>query len=205
MRWSLLQDPSEWYLYHTLYREACEKWPEQPFERIAEHIRIRPDWIVGDFGCGECVLQQTLSQNKVVGIDHVAWDEQVIVCNMAATPLDDAYLDVAVFSLSLMGTNWREYLREAYRTLKPYGYLFVAEPRKRWQDRLEELKEAIEVEHFRLLGDIKHRYNFIYLTALKMWNRRERQRIRMRLLEQRYALTDFNTYLGPTCSGEAVF
>ena len=39
----LKEDPSEWYLYHTLYRENREGWSEQPFEQIAEHIRRRPD------------------------------------------------------------------------------------------------------------------------------------------------------------------
>jgi hypothetical protein len=48
--------PSEWYLYHTLSREARKSWPERPFEKIAERIQKRPDWVVGDFGCGECLL-----------------------------------------------------------------------------------------------------------------------------------------------------
>jgi hypothetical protein len=164
----LQRDASEWYLYHTLYRETREKWPEQPFERIARHIRIRPDWVVGDFGCGECLLRRALPQNSVMSIDHVAWDDQVIVCDMFSTPLEEACLDVAVFSLSLMGTNWIDYLREAYRTLKPYGYLFIAEPQKKWQDRTEELKQAIEAEHFSILGNMEQRYDFVYLTALKM-------------------------------------
>lgn len=164
----LQHDPSEWYLYHTLYRETREKWPEQPVERIAEHIRIRPDWIVGDFGCGECLLRQALPDNNVMSIDHIACDEQVIACDISSTPLDDACLDVVVFSLSLMGTNWTDYLKEAYRTLKPYGYLFIAEPQKKWKDCMEELKQAVEAEHFRLLGDMEQRYDFVYLTALKM-------------------------------------
>jgi SAM-dependent methyltransferase len=162
------QDPSEWYLYHTLYREAREKWPEQPFERLAERIRVRPAWVVGDFGCGECLLRQALPGNHVIGIDHVAQDEQVIACDMASTPLEQATLDVAVFSLSLMGSNWTDYLREAFRTLRPYGHLFIAEPQKRWQDRVEELKDAVRAEGFHLLGDVEQRYDFLYLTALKI-------------------------------------
>ncbi|BCL83667.1 hypothetical protein ccbrp13_61320 [Ktedonobacteria bacterium brp13] len=164
----LQQDASEWYLYHTLCREMREKWPEHPIERIAGHIRVRPDWIVGDFGCGECLLGQALPHNKVVGIDHVAWNKQVIASDMSSTPFDDAYFDVVVFSLSLMGTNWTDYLREAYRTLKPYGYLFIAEPQKKWKDRIEKLKKEVEIGKFRLLGDIEQRYNFVYLVALKM-------------------------------------
>jgi Hypothetical methyltransferase/Helicase conserved C-terminal domain/Type III restriction enzyme, res subunit/Integrase repeat unit len=160
-------DPSEWYLYHTLYREMRKDWPEQPSERIAERIRVRPDWVVADFGCGECLLKHMLSNNLVMSIDHVAWDESVIACDMSSTPLENATLDVAVFSLSLMGTNWVDYLKEAYRTLKPYGHLFIAEPLRKWQEHIEDLKHAVRTQGFSLLGTIEQRYDFIYLTAIK--------------------------------------
>jgi len=163
----LQKDPSEWYLYHTLYREARESWSEQPFERIASNIRVRPDWVVGDFGCGECLLREALPTNSVIGLDHVKWDENVVQCDMSATPLEDTCLDVAVFSLSLMGANWPDYLKEAYRTLKPYGHLFIAEPKKKWQYRIEQLKEAVEAAEFRIVGDAEQRYDFVYLTAIK--------------------------------------
>jgi ubiquinone/menaquinone biosynthesis C-methylase UbiE len=105
--------------------------------------------------------------NKVIGLDHVGWDESVVECDMTTTPLDDANLDVAVFSLSLMGSNWADYLKEAYRTVKPYGHLFIAEPAGRWQGRSEELKAAVEGAGFRPLGDVEQRYDFIYVTAVK--------------------------------------
>ncbi|MDP8951876.1 MAG: RRP8 family class I SAM-dependent methyltransferase, partial [Actinomycetota bacterium] len=57
----LESDPSEWYLYHTLYREARTGWSELPAEHIASHLRARPDLKVGDFGCGECLLKAALS------------------------------------------------------------------------------------------------------------------------------------------------
>ena len=34
-------------------------------------------------------------------------------------PLDDKVLDVAIYSLSLMGTNYIDFLLEAHRVLKP--------------------------------------------------------------------------------------
>ena len=159
-------DPSEWYLYHTLYREARATWPEHPVDHIAERISMRPDWVVGDFGCGECLLAAELP-NRVIGIDHVALHEDVIACDMASTTVDSASLDVAVFSLSLMGTNWEAYLREAYRTLKPYGYLLIAEPIGRWRDDRATLQAAVESVGFRVVGDVEQRYDFLYLTALK--------------------------------------
>jgi SAM-dependent methyltransferase len=163
----LQEDPSEWYLYHTLYREARESWPEQPFERIAERIRVRPDWMVGDFGCGEGLLKKALPGNHVIGLDHVSWDESVVACDMSATPLEDTSLDVAVFSLSLMGLNWADYLKEAHRTVKPYSHVFIVEPKKKWQNNIEELKDTIEAAGFYIMGDVEQRYDFLYLTAVK--------------------------------------
>jgi hypothetical protein len=135
----LKDDPSEWYLYHTLYREARAGWEEVPAEQVASKLRElrelqgRPGLVVGDFGCGECLLRDALAGegDEVRGFDHVAADETVAACDMAHTPQKDGVLDAAVFSLSLMGRNWPEYLAEAHRTLKPFGLLFVAEPARR--------------------------------------------------------------------------
>ena len=43
---------------------------------------------------------------------------------MLQTPLEDSKLDIAIFSLSLMGTNFLQFIREAHRTLRP-GYILV--------------------------------------------------------------------------------
>lgn len=43
--------------------------------------------------------------------------------NFLQTPLDSSSVDVAVFCLSLMGTNYQSYLKESYRVLKP-GFVF---------------------------------------------------------------------------------
>ena len=163
----LQRDASEWYLYHTLYREARATWPEHPVERLAEQLRRRPEWVVGDFGCGECLLKAAVP-NRVVGLDHVAWDDTVIAGDMAVTPLEPGSLDVAVFSLSLMGTNWPDYLREAYRTLKPYGHLLIAEPAGRWRDDPGALRTAVETAGFRVVGEIEQRYAVLYLAALRL-------------------------------------
>lgn len=53
---------------------------------------------------------------------------------MAQVPLEDASVDVAVFCLSLMGTNIRDFLEEANRVLKPGGLLKVAEVSSRFED-----------------------------------------------------------------------
>jgi ribosomal RNA-processing protein 8 len=42
---------------------------------------------------------------KVHSFDLVAAAPHVVACNMAHVPLEDASVDVAVFSLALMGTD----------------------------------------------------------------------------------------------------
>lgn len=162
----LKENPEEWYLYHTLYREARKTWAEIPFEKIAKSLKKRPDWVIGDFGCGEAKLAEILA-NKVYSFDHVAINEKVTACDMTHTPLEDATLDVAVFSLSLMGLNYVEYLQEAYRTLKFGGMLKIAEPINRWQDKREELLSNIADAGFLLIGEVVESNQFLYIDAIK--------------------------------------
>jgi ubiquinone/menaquinone biosynthesis C-methylase UbiE len=65
----------------------------------------------------------------------VAANDTVVACDMAHVPLGDETLDVAIFSLSLMGANFTDYLREAHRTLKLDGRLHIIESTARFTDR----------------------------------------------------------------------
>ncbi len=160
------ENPEEWYLYHTLYREARKTWAEVPFEKIAKSLKKRPDWMIGDFGCGEAKLAEILP-NKVYSFDHIAINEKVTACDMLNVPLDDLELDVAVFSLSLMGLNYSDYLKEAYRTLKFGGLLKIAEPISRWVEKRNELIANITKAGFVLVGEVIESNQFLYIDAIK--------------------------------------
>jgi superfamily II DNA or RNA helicase len=163
----LEKDPEEFYLYHTLYRKARETWTEIPFQVIAEQINKRPDWVIGDFGCGEALLSKSV-RNKMYSFDHVAINPSVMACDMSNTGLNPEILDVAVFSLSLMGVNWADYLKEAYRILRSGGLLKIAEPASSWSDdSFIALKNGIESAGFEILGDGKLSSKFIYFDAVK--------------------------------------
>jgi superfamily II DNA or RNA helicase len=163
----LVKDPEEFYLYHSLYKEARQTWSEIPFEVMAEQVNKRPDWVVGDFGCGEALLSKSV-RNKVYSFDHVAINPSVIACDMSNTGLEGEILDVAVFSLSLMGTNWQDYFKEAFRMLRPGGLLKISEPASGWEkDNFSELKLGIEAAGFQLLGDAKLSSKFVYFDAAK--------------------------------------
>lgn len=128
------EDPEAFLLYHRGFQSQVKKWPLQPVDRIARDLRQRPaSLVVADFGCGDCRLASSV-RNPVHCFDLASLDPRVTVCDMAQVPLEDKSVDVAVFCLSLMGTNIRDFLEEANRVLKPGGLLKVAEVSSRFED-----------------------------------------------------------------------
>lgn len=165
-----LQDnPDEFFKYHALYKEARTNWNEIPYLVIANKLKDKPYLVVADFGCGEALLAKELD-NQVYSFDHIAMDDTVIECDMKQTILADNFIDVAVFSLSLQGLNWKEYLLEAKRSLKPYGNLFIAEPTYSWQDdNYQELTDTILNLGFVILQKtISNCGKFVYVDAVNL-------------------------------------
>ena len=132
----LVRDPQEWIEYHELYREARKDWTVVPYDEFIRWAELRQGLVIADFGCGEASVAAALAdRHTIYSLDHVAISEAVVACDMAHTPLDDESVDVALFSLSLMGTNIADYLREANRVLKLDGTLHIYEATSRFNDR----------------------------------------------------------------------
>ena len=76
--------------------------------------------MISDFGCGKAKLARVLDGKnfKVFSFDLVAVNEYVTACDMANTHLFNNSVDIAVFCLSLMGSNLSQFIREANRVLK---------------------------------------------------------------------------------------
>ncbi|PSR87554.1 Ribosomal RNA-processing protein [Actinidia chinensis var. chinensis] len=126
------EDPTLFNMYHTGYQEQMSHWPEQPINIVINWLKDRsPSLLVADFGCGDARLARNV-KNKVFSFDLVSNDPSVVACDMSNTPLDSLSIDVAVFCLSLMGTNFPNYLQEAHRVLKPSGWLLIAEVKSRF-------------------------------------------------------------------------
>ncbi|MBN9378617.1 MAG: hypothetical protein BGO14_07075 [Chlamydiales bacterium 38-26] len=127
-------------------------------------IRKRLNGAKQDFGCGEALLAQEF-ENRVQSFDHVAVNEDVTSCDIAHVPLDDESLDAAIFSLSLMGTNYLEYLKEAHRCLKLDGHLWIAETTSRYQN-FPSFEEELSKIGFDLIGK-QEKGNFTFLRLIK--------------------------------------
>lgn len=68
-------------------------------------------------GCGEAQLASRLT-NKVHSFDLVKHNDNITVADISNVPLDKNSVDVVVFSLSLMGTNFEDFLKEGSRIVK---------------------------------------------------------------------------------------
>lgn len=104
--------------YHEGYRQQVTQWPLNPLDRIIKSIKKLPKTqVIADFGCGEGRLAKAVP-NKTYSLDLVAQRHEIIACDMAKTPLETGSIDVAVYCLSLMGTNLRDFILEANRVLR---------------------------------------------------------------------------------------
>ncbi len=162
----LIQNPEEWYYYHTLYAEKRKEWDQIPYIEIAKMIK-RKDFVVADLGCGENLLKLEIPNNKVLSFDHVSIDSSVTSCDLSNIPLDSEEVDVAVLSLALMGSNYETYIKEAHRILKPMGFLFIAEPSGKWEGKTEQLERLLQSIGFSK-PLLNRSNNFIYIKCEKI-------------------------------------
>lgn len=79
-------------------------------------------------------MEKVHPKGNIKSFDVGKYAEHVIQADISKIPLENGVLDVGVFSLSLMGTNFPAFLREANRVLKKGGKLFVAEVVSRFEN-----------------------------------------------------------------------
>jgi ribosomal RNA-processing protein 8 len=95
---------------------------------------------VADLGCGDAKIAATINHQKprgkakirVLSYDLQASTPDVTIADIAHLPLKPESVDVAIFCLALMGTNFLDFVEEAYRVLRWRGELWVAEIKSRF-------------------------------------------------------------------------
>lgn len=94
--------------------------------------------VIADLGCGDAGLSQGLEKDKKkMKLKVLSYDLQnpsplVTKADIANLPLEDGSIDIAIFCLALMGTNWVDFIEEAFRILRWKGELWVAEIKSRF-------------------------------------------------------------------------
>ena len=96
--------------------------------------------IMADLGCGDARLAKTLTDTgntksfhlKMHSFDLHSTSPLVTKADISSLPLKDKSVDVAIFCLALMGTNWISFIEEAHRILRWKGELWIAEIKSRF-------------------------------------------------------------------------
>lgn len=132
-------------------RQVKESWPSNPVDGYIQVVRHRgaipipkkgkplqnkgfplprrPNGTctIADLGCGDAGLARALTPSakklnlKLNSYDLQAPDSLITKADISNLPLADGSVDVAVFCLSLMGTNWVSFVEEAWRVLRSDG------------------------------------------------------------------------------------
>ena len=163
----MMKNPEEWHEYHRNYREERKSWKVIPFNEWIKRIKKLPErYIVGDFGCGEAKIAEALG-SRIINFDHVAMDSSIVSCDMSDVSqyVKDDELDVALFSLSLIGKNWQDYLKEASRCLNDDGLLFISETTQ--SSKLENIRDEIKNLGFEIYKDNEVE-EFTFIEARKI-------------------------------------
>lgn len=93
---------------------------------------------IADLGCGDARLASELqTEQGKLRVDVLSFDLHspsplVTKADIANLPMANGAVDVAIFCLALMGTNWVDFVEEAYRVLRWKGELWVAEIKSRF-------------------------------------------------------------------------
>lgn len=117
--------------------------------------------VIADMGCGEAQLALDVSKflkdhNKGKGkkfqrgsynkrpsgglnievhsFDLKKANDRITVADIKHVPLADGLCNVVIFCLALMGTNFLDFIQEAYRILAPKGELWIAEIKSRFTE-----------------------------------------------------------------------
>ena len=97
-----------------------------------------------DLGCGEGRLAEHFAKDldkkefrllsSVRSFDLMALKPHIEIKDIVETGLESNSCDVAVFCLSLMGTNYKEFIIEALHILRIGGYLIISEITSRFSN-----------------------------------------------------------------------
>ncbi|KAL4987228.1 methyltransferase-domain-containing protein [Aspergillus falconensis] len=102
--------------------------PDQNSRSLTLPRRPNGTCTIVDLGCGDAQLHRALLPSakklnlKLHSFDlHAPKDSPITKADISNLPLEDGSADIAIFCLSLMGTNWVSFVEEAWRVLRSDG------------------------------------------------------------------------------------
>lgn len=138
------ENPVDGYISSLLSRGAIRGSVSKPSPSSSSNEAIVPlprsgkDCTIADLGCGDAAIATALQPHlkkfnlKIHSFDLHSHSPLITKADIASLPLADASVDVAIFCLALMGTNWVDFIEEAFRILRWKGELWISEIKSRF-------------------------------------------------------------------------
>ena len=140
--------------YHKGFSSQAKKWPSNPNDLILKTLLLPKynSMRIADVGCGEATLAKNLIPlgYNIKSFDLVSLNEYVTVADMRHLPLENNSIDLAIYCLSLMNTNFIPFITEANRILRKDGKILVAEISSRIVD-MNKFLDVFEKYGFKLI------------------------------------------------------
>ena len=149
----LQSNPAEWHAYHAARDISFKGYTDQsqiPRNRIIAHLankrkhRLR----ILDLGCGRNNIAQHYAHADkdhkfaIQGYDHIVEEGSTARAGNIAdlsSQEEDESTAICIYSQSLMGSDWRDYLTEGHRMLRYNGEFIISEHIKMLDDVRTEL------------------------------------------------------------------
>jgi superfamily II DNA or RNA helicase len=149
-------NPTLWYQYHEYRDISFQGYDNQdaiPINKIIKYLETKMKYKLKilDLGCGRNLIKQHFRENSkfsIIGYDFVSYNGS-IQCDISNLPDEDETVKICIFSQSLMGNNWKDYLDQGYRVLEYNGEMIVAESTERY----ESIKNFITEINMKIIDD----------------------------------------------------
>jgi len=173
------EEPNLWHQYHDsrdFSFKGYDKQEEIPVNKIINYLSDKSNikLKIADLGCGRNLIKQHFKANnkfKITGYDYVSFNESV-ACDITNLPDEDESLDVCIFSQSLMGSNWKEYINEAVRVLRYNGEMIISESIERYDTIIKYIEElGLHVKFTD--NDKTNRWFYLFVINDKVFNKKK--------------------------------
>lgn len=162
--------PKLWHQYHNARDVSFSgyKQSEVPVNIIITYLETKKNHTLKilDLGCGRNLIYHHFLKNKkfdITGYDHVAFNNSK-QADISDLPEKDESTNICVYSQSLMGSNWKEYLNEGRRVLGYGGEMIISESFERYEKIKDYLKE---INMFIKREDYSETKRWFYIHATK--------------------------------------
>jgi ubiquinone/menaquinone biosynthesis C-methylase UbiE len=160
-----------WHKYHDnrdFSFQGYDKQDEIPVNKIISYLETKKNHRLKilDLGCGRNLIYEHFKDNKkikITGYDYVSFNNSK-ESDISDLPEEDESVKICVYSQSLMGSNWKDYLDECKRVLEYNGEMVISESVERYQIIKDYL---ISINMHIIKEEHKNTNRWFYLYAIK--------------------------------------